>query len=180
MEHRSRRSRWLAGALLAALVAVAVFLPELVGLGWHAIYGKAANYDGWSIPVPSGWFAMRHGESLTLERMLHIPLERSTPAVVFLPMHVDKNAPFDRKIWTEVQMEIQSRRGYRLSNTRTVQMSGTRGYCWEFVKQDDGSSWWITCLAPSEDLSADFSGRRSYVAVFYSILPRIRPSGGAI
>ena len=164
----------LAGAVIAALLAIAIFLPELVGLGWHAVHGKAAQYRGWRIPVPSGWFAMRHGESLTLERMLHIPIRQMTPTVVFLPMHVGKNAPFDPNIWADVQIEIQSRRGYRLASTREISMTGVRGYCWEFVKSGDRSSWWITCLAPSEDLSADYSGRQAFVGAFYSILPDIR------
>lgn len=180
MKVRSPRPRLLAVAFIATLLAVAIFLPELVGLGWHAVYGKAANYDGWSIPVPTGWFAMRHGESLTLERMLHIPLRQMTPTVVFLPMHTEKNAPFNANIWTEVQVAIQDRRGYRLANTRHITMIGVPGYCWEFVKRGDQSSWWITCLAPSEDLSADFSGRQAYVAEFYSILPRIRKTSGEI
>lgn len=166
--------------MIAALIGIAFFLPELVAFGWHAVHGEETSYRGWRIPVPAGWFAMRHGESLTLEHMLHIPLRQSIPTVVFLPMHVDKKAPFHRHIWTEVQTQIQSRRGYRLSTTREIRMGGARGYCWEFVKRDDQSRWWITCLAPAEDLSADFSGGRSYAAVFYAILPRIRPNGGAI
>jgi hypothetical protein len=180
MEVRSLRPRLLAGVFIAALLAVAIFLPELVGLGWHAVYGKTANYDGWRIPVPAGWFAMRHGESLTLEHMLHIPLRQMTPTVVFLPMHTEKNAPFNANIWTEVQVAIQDRRGYRLANTRQITMIGVPGYCWEFVKRGDQSNWWITCLAPSEDLSADFSGRQPFVAEFYSILPRIRKNTGEI
>jgi hypothetical protein len=171
---RPLRSRLLAGALIATLLAIAIFLPELVGLGWHAINGKATEYRGWRIPVPSGWFAMRHGESLTLERMLHIPIRQMTPTVVFLPMHVRSDAPFDPNIWEDVQIDIQNRRGYRLARTREITMIGVRGYCWEFVKRGDGSSWWITCLAPSENMSADFSGRRAFVGAFYSILPGIR------
>lgn len=180
MEGRSLRSRLLAGALIAALLAMAIFLPELVGFGWHAVYGKATEYRGWRIPVPSGWFAMRHGQSLTLEHMLHVPFRQMTPTVVFLPMHVKKNAPFNPNTWTEVQMDIQNRRGYRLADTRMIRLSGAPGYCWEFVKRADDSRWWITCLVPSEDLSADFSGRHAFIAAFYSILPRIRPTGGEI
>jgi hypothetical protein len=178
MEVHSLRSRLLAGAAIATLLGIAIFLPELAGLGWHAVYGKTAKYDGWRIPVPNGWFAMRHGESLTLERMLHIPLRQMTPTVVFLPMHTKKNAPFNANIWTQVQVAIQNRRGYELASTRQITMIGVPGYCWEFVKRGDQSSWWITCLAPSEDLSADYSGRQAYVGAFYAILPEIKRSGG--
>jgi hypothetical protein len=40
--------------------------------------------------------------------------------------------------------------------------------------------WWITCLMPSERLSADFSGQHDYAGAFYSILPRITRQPGAI
>jgi hypothetical protein len=150
-----------------------VLLPELVGFGWHMIYGKEASFREWRIPVPTGWFATRQGESLTLEHMLHFPLREPTPTVVFLPMHVTKSFPFNASIWATVQVELQGQRGYRLASTRNILMGGAPGYCWEFVKRQDDSRLWITCLAPSERLSADFSGQHAFAGAFYGILPRI-------
>lgn len=157
-----------------------LFLPEIVGLGWHIIYGRAASYRGWAIPVPTGWFATRHGESLTLERMLRFPLRRSAQTVVFLPMHISRHFPFDPDAWENVQVGIQNRRGYRLAATRDLVMAGEPGYCWEFVRVRDDSRWWITCLAPSGRLSADFSGQHSFANAFYAILPRIVRQHGSI
>lgn len=173
MQRRALKHRVLAAVTIGTLLGIAIFLPELVGIGWHVIYGKRATYRSWRIPVPTGWFATRQGESLTLERMMHFPLRQPTPTVVFLPMHTSKNFPFDANIWTEVQVNLQSRRGYRLEDTRSIAMGGSRGYCWEFVKRHDDSRWWITCLVPSERLSADFSGQHAFAADFYSILPQI-------
>ena len=167
------------GALIAALVAAAIFLPDIVGFGWHLIHGKTAGYRGLEVPVPQGWFAARHGESLTIERMLRIPLFREIPTVVFLPMHMGKNAVFNRDMWSNVQIEIQNRRGYLLSGTRQVSSLGSQAYCWEFSKTGAPSRWWITCLIPKEDLSADFSGPRSFAPTFYSILPKIQHASGA-
>jgi len=177
---RQKKYRILAAAVIAILLGIAIFLPELVGFGWHAIYGKQASYREWQIPVPTGWFATRQGESLTLERMLHFPMREQTPTVVFLPMHITKNFPFDANLWTEVQVNLQGRRGYRLEATRNIQMGGAPGYCWEFVKRQDISHWWITCLVPSERLSADFSGQHSFAGAFYSILPQITWDPGTI
>lgn len=173
MKPRSRAANFAASAIIVALILVAVFLPDLVGFGWHLVYGPDAQYRGWSIPVPSGWFATYHGESLTLERMLHLPLHDSTPTVVFLPMHTGKDAQFDPNVWADVQIGIQARRGYRLAAARQITMAGQPGYCWEFVRRKDQDMWWITCLAPSQRLSADFSGHQGYTRVFYAILPAI-------
>ncbi len=177
---RQTKYRILAATVIATLLAIAIFLPQLVGIGWHVIYGKQASYREWQIPVPWGWFATRQGESLTLERMLLFPRQGATPTVVFLPMHITKNFPFDADVWTEVQVNLQGRRGYRLASTRTIRMGGAPGYCWEFVKRDDQSHWWITCLVPSERLSADFSGEHSFAGDFYSILPGITWDPGTI
>ncbi len=166
------------GAVIAALVAIAIFLPDIVGFGWHLIHGKAASYRGLEIPVPQGWFAARHGEGLTIERMLHIPLLGEIPTVVFLPMHLGKGATFNRDLWSNVQIEIQNRRGYLLSGTRQISALGSEAYCWEFAKEGDATRRWITCLVPKEDLSADFSGPRSFAPTFYSILPAIRRGAG--
>jgi hypothetical protein len=173
MKAQGIKYRIFAATVIAVLLAIAIFLPELVGFGWHAIYGKEATYRTWRIPVPKGWFATHQGEGLTLERMLHFPLRKQTPTVVFLPMHTTKNFPFDANVWTEVQVDLQGRRGYQLAATRDILMGGAKGYCWEFVNRQDDSRWWITCLVPSERLSADFSGQRSFAGDFYSILPRI-------
>ena len=130
METHPIKYRILAGVTIAALLSIAIFLPELVGFGWHAIYGREASFRQWQIPVPEGWFATRQGESLTLERMLHIPLREPSPTVVFLRMHTGKNIPFQADIWTSVQVELQKRRGYRLLDMRNVAMGGAPGYCW--------------------------------------------------
>jgi hypothetical protein len=169
----------MVGTLIAVLIFTAVFLPDLVGYGWHAVHGRDADYRGWNIPVPTGWFATRRGESLTLERMLHFPIRQLTPTVVFLPMHITKELVFDPNIWADVQIDIQRRRGYRLAGARQITMAGEPGYCWEFVHRKDASRWWITCLMPSERLSADFSGQHSYAGAFYSILPEITRRPGA-
>lgn len=173
METRQIKYRILAGVTIAVLLSIAVFLPELVGFGWHVIYGREASFSEWRIPVPNGWFATHQGGSLTLERMLHIPLREPSPTVVFLRMHTGKNLPFRPDIWTEVQVNLQNRRGYRLVDTRDVAMGGAPGYCWEFEKRQDASRWWITCLVPSERLSADFSGQHAFADAFYRILPQI-------
>lgn len=173
MKPGTKKYRIWAALVIATLLAVALFLPELVGIGWHVIYGKEVSYRTWQIPVPSDWFAIHQGESLTLERMLHFPLREQTPTVVFLPMHTSKNFAFDVNVWTNVQINLQNQRGYRLAATRNMLVGGARGYCWEFVNRQDDSRWWITCLVPSERLSADFSGQRVFAADFYSILPQI-------
>ena len=180
MKPRQTKHRIFAAAVIGTLLAIAVFLPEVVGIGWHMIYGKEASYREWRIPVPNGWFAARQGESLTLERMLLFPVRGLTPTVVFLPMHTARNLRFDARIWTQAQVHLQGRRGYRLADKRNIQMGGAPGYCWEFVKRKDDSLWWITCMVPSERLSADFSGGHSFAGAFYSILPRITWDPGSI
>ncbi len=178
MRPRSNLSRILAAGTIATLICMAIFLPEIAGIGWHLAYGPSAKYRGWRIPVPEGWFATHEGDSLALEHMLHFPIHEDAPTVVFLSMHMPKNLKFDPAVWTRVQRNIQNRRGYRLAATRGVEMAGTPGYCWEFVKRRDDSHWWITCLMPSEDLSADFSGAHWFAEAFYAILPQIHRQAG--
>lgn len=172
MQNPTRPRKWFL-ALATGLVLTALFLPELVGWGWHLLYGREASYGRWRIPVPTGWFASHHGDALTLERMAHLALWESAPTAVFLPMRVGPQARFDPAVWGQVQRNVQATRGYRLAAVREVSFAGQAGFCWEFVSVQNSSRWWITCLAPAERLSADFSGRRKFAETFYSILPRI-------
>jgi hypothetical protein len=165
-------SRWTL-LLIACLIVVAAFLPELVGASWHLVHGNSAHYRDWDIPVPTGWFAVNQGESLAVERMLRFALWQDAPMVVFLPVHVTSNYVFDRNVWEEEQVKIQVKKGYRLSSTRDIQVAGQAGYCWEFAQAADPARLWITCVLPAERLSADFSGDRSYAAAFYALLPGI-------
>ena len=169
--------RWLRPWFLAtaAVVTLAVgLLPELAGLGWHLLYGSEARLGDWRVPVPSGWFAVRQGEALTLERMQRLALWKPPPTVVFLPVHLGPQAQFDPGVWSRVQGELQARRGYWLAATRRMPMAGHSAFCWEFLRQGQPTRWWVTCLVPEQRLSADFSGPQDFIEDFYRILPGIR------
>lgn len=173
MKRKGRFPRLPALAVIVALAAVAAFLPELVSYGWHWTHGPEAIYGSWRVPVPNGWYAIHHGPSLALVRLPHLPFGSAAPTVIFLPLGIRKDLPMNLDSWTRAQEEIESRLGYRLAATREIAMAGAEGYCWEFVNRANAPLWWITCLAPAQDLSADFHGPRAFAGEFYSLLPRL-------
>ncbi len=175
MAHRSLRPWFLTAAAVVTLAAA--LLPELTGLGWHVLHGSEARLGDWRVPVPTGWFAVRQGEALTLERMQRLALWDPPPTVVFLPVHLGPQAQFDPGIWSRVQGELQARRGYRLAATLRRPMAGHIAFCWEFLRVGQPTRWWITCLVPEERLSADFSGQQNFIEDFYRILPGIHRAG---
>ncbi len=170
-------TRWGLFLILTLLLAAA-FLPELAGAGWHILHGNSAHYLDWDIPVPTGWFALRQGEGLAVQRMLRLALWKQAPTAVFLPVHVTSRYVFDRDVWRQEQVKIQARQGYQLAASRDIAMGGQAAYCWEFVRVEDPGRWWITCVSPAERLSADFTGDRAYAAAFYAILPQITRGKG--
>ncbi len=170
---RLTRRGWAFTVVTVALALIAAFLPDLVGAGWHLLYGPSIRYRGWQIPVPRGWFAMHQGEGIVIGRMLALALWRPAPTAVFLPIHVTPEFVFDQKIWEEEQVAIQGHRGYRLDKGEAVVVAVRPGYCWEFSATAHPRHLWITCIIPADRMSVDYSGGPEFVPVFFSMLARI-------
>jgi hypothetical protein len=164
---------WAFIALTIILAFVAVFLPDVVGAGWHLFYGPSVRYHNWEIRVPRGWFALHQGEGVTMERMVHFALWQPAPTAVFLPIHVTPEFVFNQNIWEHEQVAIQEQRGYKFDKGHAVAVASQLGYCWEFSASSDPCRLWITCVFPTDRISVDFSGPPPFVPVFYSILPGI-------
>jgi len=164
---------WVFLLITGLLVLIAAFLPDFVGAGWRLLHGPSARYRDWEIPVPRGWYAMSHGEALSIGRMVPLAFWQPVPTAVFLPIHVTPRFVFDQEVWERAQVAIQGQRGYRLRTGRGVVVAGTLGYCWEFSAVRDESRLWVTCVAPADRISVDFSGSAAFLSVFYSMLPGI-------
>jgi hypothetical protein len=171
--HRITWRGWAFFFLTALLAFVAAFLPDLVGAGWRLLHGPSLRFHNWEIRVPRGWFALRRGEGVTLERMVHLALWQPTPTAVFLPIHVSRQFVFERYVWEEQQEAIQAQRGYKFDGGHAVVVAGAPGYCWEFSAFKDARRLWVTCVVPADRISVDFSGTPAYLPAFNSILPAI-------
>lgn len=157
--------------IAAALLLVAILLPQVVSAGWHLAHGRTVNYRSWQIEVPFGWYATSHGEILAVERMSEIPWQKH-PTAEFQPVHFSKTYPFNYDLFGKEQALTLRSHGYLLMGQRNIQVAGKDGRCWEFYYLQNSRQLWIACIVPKDLTSADYMGDAAYANDFLSLLTR--------
>jgi len=170
-----RKTKWKLGAA-AIFVALAILLPEVVSAGWHVVHGRSVDYRGWKVTVPFEWYAMRHGDGMTVERMSRLSWEKD-PVATFLPVHFTKTFPFNYEVFGGVQAKVLRGKGYAPAAVRNIQIGANGGRCWTFTSTAKGQSdqEWIDCVVPKDLTSVDYIGPTAYANEFFSVIGSIQP-----
>ena len=164
-------------AAVAALL-LAIFLPQVVSAGWHIIHGRTVNYRSWKVVVPSGWYAMSHGEGMSVERMSELPWQQH-PEVNFLPVHFAKTYQFQYEVFEKAQERTVRAMGYVPLRERDIQVAGQDGRCWTFDKYKNHDQLWIACIVPKDLTSADYIGNKAYADEFLSFFTQTQRNPAA-
>jgi hypothetical protein len=155
--------------VLVMLLVAAVLLPEVVSAAWHIAHGRTVRYRSWKVVVPFGWYAMSHGEGMSVARMSELPWENG-PIANFLPVHFAKTYPFSYELFGKEQALTLQGRGYVPLGQRNLQVAGKDGRCWTFYRQKDHDQLWIACIVPKDLISADYIGDQADARAFFSLL----------
>jgi hypothetical protein len=153
----------------AALAICASLLPEVVSAGWHLAHGRTVTYRAWKVVVPFGWYAISHGEQMSVERMSEIPWKEH-PIAEFQPVHFTKTYPFKYDLFGKEQAATLRGMGYLFLEQRDIQVAGKDGRCWTFDNWKNHNQLWIACIVPKDLTSADYIGDRAYANDFFSLL----------
>lgn len=164
--------------VLAILLIAAILLPEVVAAAWHMAHGRAVTYRSWRVAVPSGWYAMSHGEGMSVARMAELPW-KSGPIANFLPVHFAKTYPFSYDLFGQEQELTLEGRGYLPLGERDLEVAGKKGRCWMFYSRKDARQMWIACIVPGDLTSADYVGDKADAGAFFTLLASIEPKPAA-
>lgn len=164
--------------LLAPMLMAAIFLPEVVSAGWHIAHGHTVDYRSWKVDVPFEWYAVSHGEGMSVERMTRLSWDKA-PVAEFLPVHFSKTYPFKYEVYGKSQAQTLRANGYLLQGQRDIQVAGKPGMCWTFNKWKHDDQLWIACIVPKDLISADYIGNKAYANEFFSFLAQTKPSPAA-
>jgi hypothetical protein len=162
----------------AALLLAAIFLPEVVSAGWHIAHGRTVDYRAWKVDVPFEWYAVSHGEVMSVERMTRLSWDKA-PVAEFQPVHFTKTYPFKYEVYGKVQAETLQRRGYLFEAQRDVEIAGKPGMCWTFDNWKNHDQLWIACIVPKDLTSADYIGNKAYANEFFSFLAQTQRNPAA-
>lgn len=163
----------------AALLLIAIFLPEVVSAGWHITHGRTVDYRAWKVDVPFEWYAISHGEGMSVERMTRLSWEKA-PEVEFLPVHFGPAYHFNYDIYGKSQAQTMRGKGYLFQDQRDVQIAGKPGMCWIFNKYKHVDQLWIACIVPKDLTSADYIGNKAYAEEFFSFLTQTQRNPAAL
>lgn len=165
----------------AILMLMAIFLPEVVSAAWHAVHGRTVTYRQWEVQVPFEWYAVSHGEGMSVERMTRLSWEKA-PTAEFLPVHFSKIFPskyFKYDVYGKAQAQSLRGQGYLLQGQRDIEIAGKPGMCWIFNKYKHDEQLWIACIVPTDLTSADYIGDKAYADEFFSFLAQTQRNPAA-
>ncbi|HXT74191.1 MAG TPA: hypothetical protein VN785_10100 [Candidatus Angelobacter sp.] len=165
-------TKWKIGAAIVFL-SLAILLPEVVSAGWHIVHGRSVVFRSWKITVPFGWYAVRHGEGISVIRMSRLSWQ-DNPEVTFLPVHFSKTYQFDYDAFAGVQSKLLRAKGYTLSGQEDIRIGDQGGRCWTFTSTNRHGQQWINCVAPKDLTSADYKGPLAYANKFLSVMANIQ------
>lgn len=168
----SRKTKWKIGAAVI-FAALAILLPEVVSAGWHVVHGRSVEFRGWKVTVPFEWYAIRHGEGMTVERMTRLSWEKD-PVATFLPVHFTKTYPFNYDVFAGVQTKFLRGKGYAPGAVRNIQIGANGGKCWTFTSKANSEQLWISCVVPKDLTSVDYIGPAAYANDFFSVIGNIQ------
>lgn len=164
--------------VLGMLLVCAILLPEVVSAAWHIAHGRAVSYRSWNVEVPFGWYAMSHGEGMSVARMSELPW-KDGPIANFLPVHFTKTYPFSYDVFGKEQAFTLAGRGYLPLGQRNLKVAGLDGRCWTFYNRKSHTKLWIACIVPKDLTSADYTGDTADSNAFFSLLNAIQRNPSA-
>lgn len=162
----------------AILLLVAIFLPEVVSAAWHIAHGRTVAYRSWQVQVPFEWYAVSHGEGMSVERMSRLSWQKA-PVAEFMPVHFTKTYSFKYEVYGKAQAQTFRANGYLLQGQSDIQIAGKPGMCWTFNKYKHDDQLWIACIVPKDLMSADYIGNKAYADEFFSFLAQTQRNPAA-
>jgi len=185
---RTRAARVFLLCSLATFVTVVIFLifPAMIGGAWHLFKGGAANYKGWTVPVPDGFFAFYRNGGLYMARMER-PSVKSVRRfdlllITTLPLSTYFIFERDSRKFQEVESASAERRGLVERSTKTIRVGENIRYCVEFGRSGSGGldtqapEIQISCFIEGEPTTLTYSGRQMFSSEIYTVVQSMSKS----
>lgn len=172
------RSKKFARIFTACAFLLVIFLPEILALGYRALYGGIETYHRVGIQIPTGWLATTSDKALIVWRLPRFYMFlKSSPTIVFLPLVLPGNFVFEKDTqydaWETTEIESLSRDGFEFVGRRRLSSAQQEGYCLEGVHSEEETQLESRCFLPAERLYVNFVGNKKYATDFYAIIDRL-------
>jgi hypothetical protein len=176
-KHPRLRATLLSIALIPGVLLVGLFFePELVSTYWHMRFGDSTTFQGWTIPVPKGWWVSSNNSQLIVQKMLRFYEHRDPPSIIVEA--VRPSNPVDPETLKKELIYALTNQGYSLQEDRPIHIGTHPGYCLHFINSTDPNGLHISCESMTAQLSLDFFGRHSEIQNFYLVLDQLKEPKG--
>jgi hypothetical protein len=164
-------------ALLSPLL-ILVFAP-IFGNMWQVLNGNSLDFRGWTVAVPSGFFARdREGSALHLWKLdLGRPIFEAPYAhiSIFVPEpESDAVQIIDPDRFAAAVAATAKAEGYKPSGHISANVGHTVGFCVELASVENSRWIQVRCLVKETRVAVLYEGHEKYKALFYSFLKTLR------
>lgn len=150
---------------------------------WHWRHGDSISFNGYDIPVPSGWLVEGlNGQTLHMLDTANLRHLGHAGIGAFLTVAIGKRPRSDLAAWVSSEEQIYRRDGVPLSVQPPLRLGGTTIACVRAkaarFKPGQAAFTSLECLSEG-GLTLGFIGSQASVTRFYAIVAGIRRSGPA-
>lgn len=169
---------------MVSTVGFVLFQYEAKALSWHARHGFTQRWNDFEIHVPLKYdvnaISSRSIQIFALPGRLRAGLK--APFGVISIFHAKDDADGTEMAGLDDRIASASQgQGFRLVNTRSLDIAGTPMHCREQLSENFrsyGPAYVVHCQAESKLLFASFQGSAALLVEFYTVASGIRVAKG--
>jgi hypothetical protein len=171
-----RRHKWkvLAGVVPVSVLTVFLF-PEIFSLGWHIAYGRSVVFHELRIPVPFMWFASLKNDQLAIAKLPRFYSSKVSAGIVVSPPGsavLAGSQSIREAVEAASLKETYEKKGYRELERYKQSVGKSEATCMEFESLRFDGEVAVVCTLLGQKARIYFTGPKSELPVFRSILAR--------
>lgn len=167
-----RKILWFCVGSVAPIVALVIYTgPRLYAKLWHVARGNFVQCGGFTIPVPSAWWARNGGCSLVTPSPAYTVLDRKPVQIFFNLAHPPS---VDDSRWRQDVLNQTELEGDTLLHTTDLTVAGSKTMCLEYRAPSTSSNSIIACNVDGRMVVTFFFEDQKWKTDFYWVLRGIR------
>jgi hypothetical protein len=171
----------LLGVVIGALLIVLVVVP-LLGPCWHLLYGDAISFQGWTLPVPKGFYVRKSRNGPVMwKQTFGVPFFNASYGHISFFLRPPKQPfSFERDYiqFKNGLAQDANEKGYKLTSERTVSVGKEPAYCLEFRRSSPEPGSLLRCAVESSAIVIFYEGDPRYVRDVFATLQRMSADSG--
>jgi len=158
---------------LGTSLIVLIAIPRL-GSGWHIIHGDFIFYQGWKIPVPSGFYVQSAGTEPTMwKHSIGSPFFSAPYGHISFFTRPNRQSFVYQRDYSRFEKNLTqdaNRSGYKIDSMQTIPVGDHPAYCLQFSRSSDEPQLLLRCVIENSPVAIFYEGSSRYAPDAFATL----------